>query len=601
LTEPLLLLQNIRHRFGEREALRGVDFDLYPREIHALIGERKAGKSTLARIVSGDLRKQTGRILLRGREVPWLTPRSALRQGIGIIYQNLSVLPTLSLAENVFAGHMPHFSISPRDRRRMDDECRDLLRRFSLDIDMRRPVGALSETDQQIVELLRLFSLDLAILILDDISSRRTPSQMAVIFRILDDLRAKGKAIIYISSDIDEVLRLADRVTVFKDGLRTGTELVQDMDRVRLFSLAYSFALNRDPPMESGRALAVNRVNEELIQSLPTGAVLLNAEGRVALANSAAESLAAEPRTSFRGMSLAEVLDALELPQEEQREEVARAAGERRSRTWNALFYGSGRTMRLKLSPLWDADAFQGTMLFFDDVSMDPQVKEYLSRADQVASIAELAAGVAHEINNPLSILQNSIILARLPAPEEERAENLARMERELERIVEIVQSLLSFSRVNQAPKKRTNIASLFEEVLLLLSHKLNEKDVAVRRDWPDEPVILPVIENKIRQLLVNLVVNAYEAVLRQGEIRVSVRANVPAGVAEIRVSDNGYGIAPEIRSQVFQPFFTTKISKTNTGLGLSICQHIVELHAGLITFESVPGSTTFTVQLPLR
>jgi signal transduction histidine kinase len=142
-------------------------------------------------------------------------------------------------------------------------------------------------------------------------------------------------------------------------------------------------------------------------------------------------------------------------------------------------------------------------MLFFDDVSMDPQVKEYLSRADQVAFIAELAAGVAHEINNPLSILQNSIILAKLPAPDEERAENFTRMETELERIVEIVQSLLS--------------------------HKLNEKDVVVTKDWPQEPVILPVIENKIRQLLVNLVVNAYEAVLRQGEIGLGVHTEAAA------------------------------------------------------------------------
>ena len=109
------------------------------------------------------------------------------------------------------------------------------------------------------------------------------------------------------------------------------------------------------------------------------------------------------------------------------------------------------------------------------------------------------------------------------------------------------------------------------------------------------------MIENKIRQLLINLVVNAYEAVLRQGFIGLSVRKDSEAGIAEIRIADNGYGIAPEIRSQIFQPFFTTKISKTNTGLGLSICQHIVELHEGVITFESTPGSTTFTVQLPLR
>jgi two-component system sensor histidine kinase AtoS len=600
LTEPCLLLQKIRYSIGDREVLRGVDFDLFPGEIHALAGERMSGKSTLARIISGDLRNQSGRIILQGKEIPVLNPRTSLRRKIGIIYQHLNVLPTLDLVENVFAGHMPHFLISRADRQRMEAECIKLLHEFGLEIDIRVPVSRLSESEQQIVELLRLFSLDLDILLLDEISTRRTPAQMVVIFQILEHLRSHGKAIVYITSNVDEIFRLADRVTVIKDGLRKGTERVGDLDRIRLLSMAYSFALNREEGVFPRSSLALDRFNEELIQTLPTGAILLDAAGSVVLTNSVAEGLAGEGRTRFRGQALADVLHLVGVSGTD-KDEILQALEMRKDATWARVDYDRGKTLRLKLSPLWDGPSFQGTILFLDDISLDPQVKEFLSRADQVASIAELAAGVAHEINNPLAILQNYIVLSKLSTVEEDRTDLLEKMEGELQRIVEIVQSLLSFSRVNQSPQKRMNVVKVLEEVLMLLSHRLRAKRIVVVRRWPETPVIVPLVENKAKQLFLNLIVNACEAVLQDGEIVLDVLCDLPTGHAEIRVTDNGYGIAPEILSEVFKPFFTTKVSKTNTGLGLSICQHIVELHRGVITVESEPGNTTFTVRLPLE
>ena len=598
MTQPCLLLQNIRYSIDGREVLRGIDFDLYPGEIHALVGERMSGKSTLARILSGDLRKQSGRIVLNGEEIGDLTPRSALRKRIGIIYQQLNILPTLNVVENVYSGHMPHFFISRKDRQKMEAEVLKLLHRFGIEIDIRVPVFQLSDAEQQVVELLRLFALDLDVLVLDEISNRRSTQQMAVIFQILDHVRSQGKAVVYITSNVDEIFRLADRVTVIKDGLRKGTELVGDLDRIRLLSMAYSFALNRDEGAPSRSSLSLGRFNEELIQTLPTGTILLNPDGRVLLANAVAEGLAEGGGRRFRGHGLAQVLDILGLVR---KEEILAALERRRDQTWERLDYERGKSLRLKLSPLWDNKVFQGSILFLDDISLDPQVKEYLSRADQVASIAELAAGVAHEINNPLAILQNHVVLSKISPSEEERKELLDRMEGELHRIVEIVQSLLSFSRVNQAPLKRMNLVKVLDEVLMLLSHKLSGKRLSVVKRWPEEPVIVPLMENKAKQLFLNLIVNACEAVLQNGEIVIEVDRNEALGQAEVRIADNGYGIAPEIQAKIFRPFFTTKVSKTNTGLGLSICQHIAELHQGFVTFESGPGNTVFTVRLPLR
>jgi two-component system sensor histidine kinase AtoS len=597
MSEPKLLLRNIQHRFGDQEVLRGIDFDLYPGEIHALVGERQSGKSTLARIISGDLRKQAGHIYIDGREVNILSPRDGLAHRIGIIYEHLSIMPGLGFLENVYSSRLPVL-LTPGRRRSLEARCRRILDQFGLELDTKVRLDQLHESDQQLVELLRFFVLDLDILILDGIANRRTPAQMAKVVKLLRHLREQGKALVYITSNVDEVFQLADRVTVIKDGLRQSTERVQDLDRLRLISLAYSFALRQDQGERQPASLSLDRFNEELLQRLPTGAILLDAAGRVTLANSVVEKLAPRLNGELRQRALGDLLDAIGIAA---RDEVLEAQQRRTSRTWERLDYGRGRALRLKISPLWDQEAFQGTILFLDDVSIEHQVKEYLSRADQVASIAELAAGVAHEINNPLAILQNYLILCRLPASEAERAENLRRMEGELQRIVEIVESLLSFSRVNQTPLKRVNVAKLFEEVLILLSHKLGEKEIAVTRHWPATPVVLTVIENKIKQLFINLVVNAFEAVLQQGRIRIEIEQKPATGYAEIRINDNGYGIAPEIQPQIFTPFFTTKASRTNSGLGLTICQHIAELHGGVLLFESVPGDTTFTVRLPLQ
>lgn len=599
MTEALVRMQNIRHRFEGDEVLRGVDFDLYPGEIHALTGERKAGKSTLSRVLAGDLRKQTGRMFIKGKEVPYLTPGTAMRARIGMLHQHKTVLPTMTLVENVFSGHMPHFFISRADTRHMEERCVRMLARFGLDLDIRMPLYRLSESEQQIAELMRLFALDLDVLILDEVSGRRSPDQLRVVTQVLEDLRSRGKGIIYITASMDEVIELADRVTILKDGLRRGTEQVKDLDRVKLLSLAYSFAINRDADEVSPvPPLALHRFGEDLIQTLPAAAVLLDAEGTIKLANALAQQLGGEKR-SLPGKSLAQFLETLGV---HGGHEVVAARQGKDPRTWEKLAFGQGQCLRLKLSPLWEADSYQGAILFIEDVSIDQQMKEYLSRADQAASLPELAAGVAHEINNPLGIIQNYLILTRMAESAQERGEYLDIMEKELQRITEIVQSLLSFSRVNQSPKKRINVQRLVEEVLMLLSHKFSEKRLNVIKHFPDEPVIAPLIENKVKQLFLNLLVNAWEAVLPQGEIRVAISQDFHTGHAEIRIHDNGYGIPPEIQDRIFTPFYTTKITKTNTGLGLSICQHIAELHGGVITFESSAGNgTQFVVRLPLQ
>jgi len=597
MVTPILTMRNIHYAYKNIQALRGVDFDLNVGEIHALAGERKSGKSTLVKILSGDIRKQKGQIFLKGEEIPFFTPRLALERKIGIIYQNLSIIPSLNAIENIYTGHMPHFFISKSDRENMEKTCHELFNRFDTDIDVTVPVGKLTETEQQIVEIARVLAFDHDIIILDEISNRRKPAEMSRIFKILKDCKEKGKSIIYITSNIDEIFQLADRVTVLKNGYRRGTEFVQDMDRVRLINLAFNFALNIEPRKSEDLPL-LRHFNDEVIKDLPTGVIIFDHQDRVILSNIAVTRFFGLKEDSITGLSIDELFSLLAV---EHTEEIVEEIRKRERSSWEGVNFGVKKVMRLKVIPITeDWGSFSGTIMFIEDVSMDHFVKEYLTRAEQVESIAELAAGVAHEINNPLAIIQNYVELMKM-SDDGKDMESITMIEKELSRIVEIVSSLLSFSRVNELPKKKINPCLLIDEVLLLLSHKLREKHIKIVKRYETTDSLISGIENKLKQLFINIITNAYEAVLNNGIIEIGIREEQRSGYVEISVTDNGYGIPREIQNEIFSPFFSTKMTKTNTGLGLAICQHIVEIHNGLLTFESTPGEKTcFTVKLPV-
>jgi len=144
------------------------------------------------------------------------------------------------------------------------------------------------------------------------------------------------------------------------------------------------------------------------------------------------------------------------------------------------------------------------------------------------------------------------------------------------------------------------NITLLIDEIIMLLGHKISLKKIKVIKNYKDTNIFVFGQENKLKQLFMNLLVNAIEAVLDLGIIEITVSHNNSEKTVTISISDNGYGIPVDIQNDIFTPFYTTKMTRTNTGLGLSICQHIVESHEGLITFTSTPGKgTVFTVRLP--
>ncbi|GAK61069.1 sensory histidine kinase in two-component regulatory system with AtoC [Candidatus Vecturithrix granuli] len=597
-TTPILQMKNIHVSYEACKALKGVDFDLYQGEIHGLVGEHRAGKSTLVKLLSGVVRKEKGQILFKGRNVEYFTPKSSMQDKIGIIYQHLNVFPNLSAVENVFIGRDLTFFSGLLRSSKMTKKTEEIFARMGVAIQPHVPIEFLSEDQQQMVELAKVLSSEPEIMIFDEISSKLTPDEMEYIYQLLFEFKQQGKSVIYISHNMDEIFEFADRVTILKNGYRLGTEEIKDLDKIKLIKMTYSFVLSREELEQDNRELyLLKKYNEDIIKNLPEGVIILDPENMVYIMNYAAIQILELDHQAIHRQSISRIFKSEALAQAN---DILSAIETREEQSWDELEYGSEKIIQLHTFPFKDEDyKFLGTILIIQDISKERYLNEYLLRTEKIASIAELAAGVAHEVNNPLGIIQNYVSFLKEQPIGRENIVRLEKVEHELDRIVGIIESLLSFSKFKQMPMKRINLATVLDEVIILISHKLKEKQIRFLRATDDREIPIFGDENRLKQVFINLLMNSIEAVMYDGMIELTTRIHEESRSVEITVSDDGYGIPEEIMPHIFDPFFSTKVGKKNSGLGLSICHHIIEAHQGIITCAS--GETTmFHVRLPL-
>jgi ABC-type sugar transport system ATPase subunit len=228
-----LELRGVRKRFGGVEALRGVDLDLEAGEVHALVGENGAGKSTLMKVLSGAHAPDAGEVRVDGAPVRLGSVANARRAGIAMVYQELTLVPDLTVAENLALGRLPALV----SYRRLHADARALLAQMGLEIAPDRPVRALSAGEQQLVAIARAFALAARVIVLDEPTATLSASEVERLFALVRRVRAEGVAIVYISHRLEEIFALADRVTVLRDGARVATERIAGLDAARVVSL----------------------------------------------------------------------------------------------------------------------------------------------------------------------------------------------------------------------------------------------------------------------------------------------------------------------------------------------------------------------------
>jgi ribose transport system ATP-binding protein len=265
--EPLLTLTGVTKRFGGAVALDGVDFALLPGEIHGLVGENGAGKSTLMKILSGVHSPDEGEVVLRGETVRFGSPAEAKARGIGMIYQELSVMPSLTVAENVFLGRQPTNRAGLVDWRKMKGQAAAALRELGIEVDVEERLGKLSLGQQQMVEIGRVVFSGADVIVLDEPTSALSVPEAERLFSFVRGLRARGKSLIFISHFLEDVLAVADRVTVLKNARKVVTLPSRELTKHRIIELmigkdATSLAAGYEQGVALPPAIAGTRVLE---------------------------------------------------------------------------------------------------------------------------------------------------------------------------------------------------------------------------------------------------------------------------------------------------------------------------------------------------
>ncbi len=225
---PILTLRNIHKAYGPIEVLHGIDLDICAGEVVALLGENGAGKSTLSNIVSGTVPPTSGEMTWQGAPYAPSSPREAIDAGVGMIHQELMLLPHLSIAENVFVGRYP-MTAGRVDRGEMERRAHSGLERLGLDISPRRTVEGLSTASQQLIEIAKALTLNARLLILDEPTAALGGEETRLLFTQIERLKSEGVGIIYISHRLEEIRQIADRIVVMRDGSK-----VQEFDTADL-------------------------------------------------------------------------------------------------------------------------------------------------------------------------------------------------------------------------------------------------------------------------------------------------------------------------------------------------------------------------------
>ena len=398
-------------------------------------------------------------------------------------------------------------------------------------------------------------------------------------------------------------------IAVMALGRKASAEPLSSEDMALLAAVAAQAAtalengrLYRQLRMKADELERMREFSENILESLNDGLVVVNKNDRIVRWNRRLEELYGVRHEDAVGRRLDDVFSSGFF-------EVLRSA--RQDSMEGAAFYRVPLTTRhdpsrrllvnVATTPLRESDgAIAGTIVILEDISSRVQLEEQLQISEKMASIGLLAAGVAHEVNTPLTGISSfTQMLLQGAQPDDPKTKVLEKIERQTFRAAKIVNGLLNLARPAQTDAGPVDVNAVVNDVLSLLEHQLRTGRIQVRKELAPRAPVVQGIEYKLQQVFLNLFLNARDAMPRGGWLTIVTR--IDGDAARVEIGDTGSGIPAEQMSRIYDPFFTTKELGKGTGLGLSITYGIVQEHGGAIACDSAEGQgTRFTLTLPL-
>jgi two-component system sensor histidine kinase AtoS len=597
-------LQDIRVSYGNLLVLDSLSLSIFPGEIHAIVGEHGAGKSSLARVLGGIIQPEEGRILWKGR-IRYLPDVNASRNlGIELVPQDNELFNYQSVANNIFMNRPSVFRQGFFNPNSIIAAAEEVLLAMDVSIPARKKAADMSLAERVLIDIIRHIFPTPDLLILDEALEKLAAVDLIKIRKHLRRLVNKGSSVLFITHRIDDIYEFADRVTIIRDGRVLITESVLDIDKISLIKLAYTQTSENTTYRNINREFyEFLKYNEAILERLPVNLIVVDHSGNVKLMNKEAmDYLGLEENPPF-GKHISELLSSL--TGDEAPRQLLEAISE--GTAYTAFDLGldleeERHIIDLTLSPIRDGLSYIGCILIINDTTEQQRLRERIVFSERLASVGLLAAGVAHEINNPLETIYNCADTLKFSLKEQEAIKIVERLESEAEAIDHIIRSLISFGNEEGVERENIDLNDLLDDIINLVRYNTRYRKIDI--DWRPAHSVVAVHSNKIemKQVILNLFKNAIEAMSEGGELRVSVERKDEKCLAEIIVEDTGPGIPTGEAKSIFLPFFSTKRGPTgHMGLGLSISYNLIKKMGGEITAENLESQgCRFIIRLPL-
>ncbi len=602
----ILEMRDVSLCYGSIKALDGINLSIHEGEIHAIVGEHGAGKSSLAKMVANLISPDEGAVFYQNKPYARMSYKETIDAGIRMVFQKIRLNDALTVSENLFIANKKRFQsrFGGFSQKKVDVLTAMFLKENGFDLNPRDSVSNLPLSEKAFLSIVKNLYTPPRVLILDEALEKLSADGLEKVIKALNALKKSGCAILFITHRIDDLYMIADRVSIIRKGKLLLSENVKDLDKISLIKMAYtqfsSLEDQQDHTLEFGNLF---KYNEVILKQLPISLIVLGTDHRIKTVNaSAREFFCLDDNTSLTELTVESLFGGSPVPAE-LLEETA-ASGEIRSMFNIPLQTGKGMYMaNIVLYPIYEGALLIGNLFIIEDITERERLRDQVILSEKLASLGLLSAGVAHEINNPLGVISNYLESFRMnKVKPDEREAVFDYLFEQINYISQVIGNLITFSNNQKENKELIILSDEIRELMNLIRFNGKQKHIEIHiREDSEVPVQVLFNRNEFKQVILNLFKNSFEVLSEGGVIAISISREEGREYASILFEDNGPGVPFDDSTDVFLPFKSSKNTNQNYGLGLSLCYNILNRYGGSISLDNqFEDGCRFELKIPV-
>lgn len=604
-TVDLLVIDDLTVRFRQKTVLENFRLTVGKGEVHSLFGDDAAQRSVLLKVVSGEIPIDDGALFFGGKLIRNHSPRKAMRLGIEIVDSSPKYFLNLTVLENIFTERRLKRNHIVADLRSMQARAAEFFEMLSVEMDLFEPLANLHSAHRKLVEIARAVCASPRLLLIDEstideIRSILKQEAIEKLYYVFSLLVNGGASILISSSNLDQIFKYADRVSIVRNCSILKTMRLSDTDKIQLVQMTYSSILSRKELEKSNFELFyLKNIYEGIINSMAFPVIVTDTKRNIIMMNRGAERLLKRKKDQSLSQPIHRVLGI----EEEAIAKVEKAIEDMSKTQFSFLPGVLPETGAFVFPILDDVESYLGMLLIFSSHDEQIDVGKEIRRNSEMYDSEQRIIKVVHEIKNPLGIILNYLRLLRTEWSRDRIRENVRSIENEVERITRLLDHLQGKHK-NADPDRESGcrVSAIINEISELLTPGIEQSGIKLQIRY-DYDGVISCDPDRISQVVLNVMLNSIEAMNEGGTLTIACGNQRIEGreYAVMEFQDTGCGIEPENMQKIFDPFFTTKDEDESRGIGLSISLDIVRSLDGFFQVDSEPGrGSTFRVFLPL-